>query len=673
MANNYVPIHVHTNFSLLDGLTRPKDLVDKTIKLGMPAVVVTDHGNLYHVVDTAQYAEKKGQKYIPGFEAYMVDNAKEKNKEELHSSDDGIARKHFLLLAKNNDGYKRLMKICSWGLTDGFYARPRIDNSVLEYFGTDGLIASSACFVDGTLVNTRDCKKNITSVIPGDYVPTHTGEYKKVLNTTNRIYSGELYSISVNDYDINCTADHKFYVWKNNKAIWTKAEDLSEDSYLMTPVDSINASIEYNDVYYQLRTISKISHHSVTNIHVYCLNVEDNHSFLVNDIIVHNCIAGPIAQKLVHDDYAGAKKLCEYYARLFKDGFYLEIQPTYQDNGRQVIANKGLIELSKDIGLPLIATTDAHYLNKEDAKTHDVLLCLQSKSLVSDPNRWRFPGDTYYIMDRNELTNSFKINGHEVLDQKLVQEAMDNTLDIAEKCNVTFKWGNHVLPKINPPKLEEEPELMPKFYMFEGNRVEEQVKEYTFNYDNKPADYNGSFDVKKALTDADKSYEYLRFLCLHGRYGAFSKHHCTREYLDRMDYELDVIKSMEFPSYFLVEYDIMDHCHKTGIPVGPGRGCFIKGCMVKTHDGLKNIDEIISGEYVLSHDGKEHKVIDKHIFDCAEDVVNIECTDGSEVTGATKDHRIFAIKKYDYDNGLRQPQWIPADELQPGDLIASAE
>ena len=95
--------------------------------------------------------------------------------------------------------------------------------------------------------------------------------------------------------------------------------------------------------------------------------------------------------------------------------------------------------------------------------------------------------------------------------------------------------------------------------------------------------------------------------------------------------------------------------------------------MVKTHDGLKNIDEIIPGEYVLSHDGKEHKVIDKHIFDCAEDVVNIECTDGSEVTGATKDHRIFAIKKYDYDNGLRQPQWIPADELQPGDLIASAE
>jgi DNA polymerase-3 subunit alpha len=529
LTNNYVPIHVHTNFSLLDGLTRPKDLVDKTIKLGMPAVVVTDHGNLYHVVDTAQYAEKKGQKYIPGFEAYMVDNAREKNKEELHSSDDGIARKHFLLLAKNNDGYKRLMKICSWGLTDGFYARPRIDNSVLEYFGTDGLIASSAC------------------------------------------------------------------------------------------------------------------------------------------------IAGPIAQKLVHDDYAGAKKLCEYYARLFKDGFYLEIQPTYEDNGRQVIANKGLIELSKDIGLPLIATTDAHYLNKEDAKTHDVLLCLQSKSLVSDPNRWKFPGDTYYIMDRNELTNSFKMHGHETLDQKLIQEAMDNTLDIAKQCNVTFKWGNHVLPKINPPKLEEEPELVPKFYMFEGNRVEEQAKEFTFSYDDKPADYNGSFDVKRALTDSDKSYEYLRFLCLHGRYGALSKHHCTREYLDRMDYELDVIKSMGFPSYFLVEYDIMDHCHKTGIPVGPGRGCFTKGCTVMTNDGLKDISEVMSGEYVLSHDGMKHEVIGKQEFNCTEDVVNLECTDGSKIAGTTKDHRIFAIKKYDYDRGLREPQWIPANELMPGDLIACSD
>jgi DNA polymerase-3 subunit alpha len=513
ILDKFVNLHVHTVGSLLDGLTKPTELVDRTLQLEQPAFAVTDHGVMFSIPDTAQYAEKKGQKFIPGFEAYTVENHLIKNKEE-RSSETEVSRKHLLILAKNNDGYKRMMKICSEGMTNGFYYRPRIDDKVLEQFGTDGLICCSAC------------------------------------------------------------------------------------------------------------------------------------------------IAGSVSQMLLHDDYDGAKAKAEYYARLFKDGFYLEIQPTYGDDGRQIKVNKGLIELSKEIGLPLVATTDAHYLKKEDREAHDMLLCIQSHSKLADPNRWKFPGDTFYIMSREEILNQFKINGHETLDQHAIEEAVDNTVEIANQCNVTFKWGDHKLPKISPPSEEEEPELIPKFKKFEDRRVKSLM-------------HKENISLEEAKKQLDDSAEYLRFLCIHGPYGSIAKNKVSKEYRDRLEYELGVINEMGFPSYFLIVYDIMDFCRKENIATGPARGCFLPNNKIELADkSFKNLADIKIGDKVFTHDECIHTVTQTHEFECDEGIIGIETEDGKQISGATANHKVYAIKKDDYEYGVRQPQWYMLSELEEGDYIA---
>lgn len=227
MKKEIVSIHTHSFDSLLDGMIRPNELVDRTLELGQVASCITDHGNMYSIIDHFLYAESKGQKAIAGFEAYMVNNYKIKDKNEAKSETE-VKRQHMVLLAMDNDGYKRLCKICSIGMTEGFYYRPRIDNSVLEDIGTKGILGTSAC------------------------------------------------------------------------------------------------------------------------------------------------IAGGISQLLLKDNIEEAEKLVKYYSKLFNGNFYLEIQPTIEKE--QVKVNKGLIELHKKIGVPIIATSDAHYLYSLDSQTHDVLL-----------------------------------------------------------------------------------------------------------------------------------------------------------------------------------------------------------------------------------------------------------------------------------------------------------
>ena len=510
--DKFVNLHVHTaQGSLLDGLTKVNELFDKTMSLNQPAVAITDHGTLFAVVDAAKYAQKNDYKFIPGFEAYHVENALIKSKAEKSSEND-VSRNHLLLLAKNNDGYKRLMKICSWGHTEGFYYRPRIDNSVLERYGTDGIIASSAC------------------------------------------------------------------------------------------------------------------------------------------------LAGSIDQALLHDDYEKAKSIAEYYAILFKDGFYLEIQPTYDDGGRQVKVNKGLIELAKELGLPMIATTDSHYLNKDDSIVHDILLCTQSKSLLSDPNRWKFPGQSYYIMSREEILSYFQKNGHEVLDQKIVEEAIDNTVVIADQCNVSFTFGKHYLPKISPPSEEENPELMKQFNIFEKRRLLEVCKQ-------------DNVDIEEAKNRLDPSAEYLRFLCIHGWHGIMNQLHLEPRHLSLLFYELDVIISMGFPSYFLIMYDIMNFCHEQKVATGPARGCHCLGTQVNGPFGKMAIEHYHKGDLVIAEDEKPHIVIDKLEYDCDEDIISIVTEDNKILQGTTKDHKVLAIKNSDYQQGIRNPTWYAIGELNVDDYL----
>jgi DNA polymerase-3 subunit alpha len=410
MADKFVNLHGHSKFSLLDGMTDPAKLVDYTLQIGQPASCITDHGVMYSIVDHFQYAEGKGQKSIAGFEAYVVPDHTIKDKAEAQSESES-KREHLVLLAANNDGYKRITKMCSVGTTDGFYYRPRIDDKVIQTYGTEGVIAMSAC------------------------------------------------------------------------------------------------------------------------------------------------LAGRIAQRILKDDIEGAEQWAAFYAKLFNDNFYLELQPI--KHAEQVKVNKGLIEIHKKLGIPVVATTDFHYLKKEHAKSHDVLLAMQSHSLLSDPNRWKFPGDTFYVMTREEISSLFKQNGHEVLDQKVIEEALDNTVEIAEKCNVSFEWGKHYLPKIDPP----------------ADNIE-------FN-----------MWASKRQSDGSTSADYLRYLCIKG---LKDKKKTAKEYRERLDYELGIINNMGFPDYFLIMEDIMRFCRESDIPVGPARGSG-GGSLVAYACGITGIDPLEYG------------------------------------------------------------------------------
>lgn len=484
--DKFVNLHGHSYFSLLDGMTRPSELVDYTLNLGQPASCITDHGVMYSVVDHFQYANKNKQKAIAGFEAYVVQDHKIKDKASEAMLETENKREHMVLLAKNNDGYKRLMKMCSDGMTKGFYYRPRIDDKIITDYGTDGIIGMSAC------------------------------------------------------------------------------------------------------------------------------------------------IAGRIAQYIRKDRMEDAEKWAIYYYKMFNGNFYLEMQPT--KDIEQVKVNLGLIELHKKLGIPMVATTDFHYLKKEDAATHDVLLAMQSRSLVSDPKRWKFPGDTFYVMSRAEIAELFKSNGHEVLDQRVVEEALDNTVTIAEQCNVEFNWSKHYLPQINPPADNME------FNNWAGNRP----------------------------TDGSTSSDYLRYLCIKG---LKKRNKTSKDYRDRLDFELNVINQMGFPDYFLIMEDIMRYCREDGIPVGPARGCFTPENLVTLADGIvKQITEVEIGDMVVGHDGTAHAVTKLHEYDCKEELTVLEC--GKSKMRCTKDHEVYAVKKEDWDKGIREPKWYKADELNEGDYIA---
>jgi DNA polymerase-3 subunit alpha len=349
---------------------------------------------------------------------------------------------------------------------------------------------------------------------------------------------------------------------------------------------------------------------------------------------------------LLKDDIEKAEYWCKHYAQMFKNSFYLEIQPT--EIPSQVKVNKGLIELSKKLGIPLIASTDAHYLNKEDKETHDVLLCLQTKDLLSNPNRWTFEGNSYYIMSYEEIIDAFKKNGHEELDQDAVLEAIHNTVDVAKQCNVHIDFGKHYLPKIEPPKDDDN----------YNKQVEKKLKR------------------DKNFKSDDASY--LRYLCLQGLKRKLPDLDTNLEkrkiYLDRLNHELEVIETMGFPSYFLIVADYINYADKVAkMGVGPGRGCFTPDNLVNTENrGLVKIADVIVNDLIKGHDEKTHKVINTLNYDCDEEVLQIFSEDGKSLT-LTKDHKLFAIKKEDFDKGIRTPQWYGADELNENDYIAELE
>ena len=372
-------LHVHTEYSLLDGANRIKDLIKRTKELGMDSIAITDHGVMYGVVEFYKEAVNSGVKPILGCEVYTAKRTRH-DKQGNIDSEPG----HLVLLAKNNQGYKNLMKIVSIGFTEGFYYKPRIDFEVLERY-SEGLIALSAC------------------------------------------------------------------------------------------------------------------------------------------------LSGDVPKALLNNDFEKAKKIALKFNDIFgKDNFYLEIQ----SNGieEQKLVNSQLIKLSKETGIPLVATNDAHYLRKEDARAHEILLCIQTGKSINDEDRMKFPSDDFYVKSPEEMEEFF-VN---------IPEAISNTVKIAEMCNVELEFGKLHLPKFSVP-------------------------------------------------DDKDAYEYLKELCYEGLKRQYGEN--FEDKIERLEYELSVIKQMGYVDYFLIVSDFIRYAKNNNIPVGPGRGS-AAGSLVAYCLGITNIDPL---------------------------------------------------------------------------------
>lgn len=357
---NFVHLHTHTEYSLLDGASRITDLLDRCKELGMNSLAITDHGVMYGVVDFYKEAKARGIKPIIGCEVYIAPRSMT---DKQSHADSNYA--HLVLLAKDQIGYKNLVKLVSLGFIEGFYYRPRIDYDILAQY-SQGLIGLSGC------------------------------------------------------------------------------------------------------------------------------------------------LAGDIPRLLLSEQKKAAKELALRLESIFgKGNFYLELQNHGLEE--QIRLNQMIAELSKDTGIPLVASNDVHYVRREDAEVHDVLLCIQTGKTIEDEDRMQFDSQEFYLKSPEEMRELFAF----------YPEAIENAVKIAEKCNVEFDFDTVHLPK---------------------------------------------YDVPEGYT----SSEYLRHLCWQGVEKKYPE--ITDEVKERLEYELDTIEKMGYVDYFLIVWDFIKFAKDNGIMVGPGRG-----------------------------------------------------------------------------------------------------
>ncbi len=376
----FVHLHVHTEYSLLDGSNKIKEYVKRVKELGMDSAAITDHGVMYGVIDFYKAAKEAGINPIIGCEVYVAPHSRFDR--ELTGGEDRYY--HLVLLAENNVGYANLMKIVSKGFTEGYYYRPRVDFEVLQQYH-EGIIALSACLA---------------------------GEVPRLI------------------------------------------------------------------------------------------------------------------QKGLIDE---AKKTAKKFEECFgKGNYFLELQ----DHGipAQQMVNSALLNMSKELGIPLVATNDVHYTYAEDAQPHDILLCLQTGKKLADEDRMRYEGGQYYVKSEEEMKGLFPY----------AWEAVENTRRIADRCHVEIEFGNYKVPHYEVPE----------------------------GYD---------------------SWTYLNKLCRDGMAERYPEDDGTLQ--KRLEYELDIIKTMGFVDYFLIVWDYINYCRENNIAVGPGRGS-AAGSIVSYCLKITNIDPI---------------------------------------------------------------------------------
>lgn len=364
--SDFVPLHLHTEYSLLDGAIKIDELIEQAVAYKMPAVAITDHGNLFGVIDFYRKATNAGIKPIIGCEIYVAPG---KRSDRMKTNLDGLSDEaafHLILLARDANGYKNLTSLVSKAYLEGFYYKPRIDIELLEQY-SGGLIGLSAC---------------------------------------------------------------------------------------------LKGEVPYYLQYGQIEKAREVA-------------------------LRYKHILGP-------------------------ENFFLEIQHNGMPEQEEV--NKKLIELSDELHIPLVATNDCHYLRKEDARAHDILLCIQTGKTVKDEKRMRMSTNEFYFKSPDEMKQAFHSTPDAIL----------NTRMIAERCNLDFVLGRSLLPKYELP-AGVSPDL------------------------------------------------YLKDLAINGLKAKFKGNPPT-DYIERLKMELDVIKRMGYSSYFLIVWDFITYARKNSIPVGPGRG-----------------------------------------------------------------------------------------------------
>lgn len=382
MEAGFVHLHLHTEYSLLDGAIRIPELVKVVAQYEMPAVAISDHGALYGVIDFYNACQSAGIKPIIGCELYLAPRRmRDRTRQDQTSY-------HLLLLAKDATGYRNLLRLSTMAHLEGFYYKPRVDKEALRQHA-DGLIATSSC------------------------------------------------------------------------------------------------------------------------------------------------LAGEIPDALLKGDYARARQLVNEYCEIFgRENFYIELQ----DHGlpEQRTVNEGLLRLAQEFRLPLLATNDAHYLNREDAEIHEVLLCIQTNTHIDDPKRLRFGAQEFYLKSPQEMAALFAAH----------PDALANTLEVAQRCNLTLEFGRVQLPAPDLP-------------------------------------------------EGKTPIAHLRDLC----YEALPKlvPNTPDAYLQRLEYELSVIDKTGFASYFLIVRDFAQFARQQGIYFGvrgSAAGSLVSYCL-----GITDIDPI---EYDLT-------------------------------------------------------------------------
>ncbi len=377
---DYVPLHLHTEYSLLDGAIRIDELVKVASSYNLPAIAITDHGNIFGAIEFYEKVTRAGMKPIIGSEVYVAPGSRF----DKRKADNEEGAYHLILLARNMDGYRNLTNLLSRAYTEGFYYKPRIDKDLLEQ------------------------------------------------------YSGGLIALT-------------------------------------------------------------------------------------------SCMKGEIPSLLLKNDIDGARKKALYYKNLFgPENFYIELQA----NGipEQMELNKRLYELAKEIHVPVVATNDCHYLRKEDARAHEILLCIQTNKTINDSDRMRFATDEFYFKSPDEMRKEFSD----------LTEAIRNSVIIAERCNLVFDTGKILLPDFRLDNIS------PQDYL---ERVALDGLSKRFNGDIPP------------------------------------------QYMDRFREEIRMINKMGYASYFLIVWDFIRYARENNIPVGPGRGS-VAGSLIAYSLGITEIDPI---------------------------------------------------------------------------------